>query len=550
MFVRQQRVRKEGRDYCYLKVVENSWEAGRTVQRTILNLGNVVHWPAGRLTDLVRVLGRFVDADFAHLSDVRFSDCRQLGPFLPAQALWDELQIGSRVRGFLCMRRVDPRVAEYAKVLVFNRLVAPRSKLGVSEWLAGQACIPGIDPGELPLAGYYRTLEYLLSIKPGLEQVLFQRRCHLFNQEVSLVFYDLTSTYFEGRGCGRAAHGYSRDHRPDRLQIEIGLLVDDEGIPIGHEVFAGNRSDPTTVTDMLERLQNRFRIRRCIFVGDDAMNTESNIREVVRRQYEYITSLSLRSPGVGPELVAARPAVTTFRPVGENLWILELPERDGTRYVAAYNPERAQASRRHRRERLRRCLTWLRERQAPPKPNGRNRQPEKDLPLAVKLLQREHCQGLIEVWKEGGEPLQWRMNRAAWRQECRMDGLQILQTNSHTLTDEEVARGYRTLWRAEAAFRNLKDVLGLRPIRHWQDARVEGHVFICVLAYTLERLMDQALARAGLATTARMALEELKSIQVATLAVADRTIRRRSEISARQQELLRALGVGSVPELW
>jgi transposase len=144
----------------------------------------------------------------------------------------------------------------------------------------------------------------------------------------------------------------------------------------------------------------------------------------------------------------------------------------------------------------------------------------------------------------------WKLDRDSLRKASRFDGILVLKTNSKTLSVEEVAKGYRTLWRVEDAFRHIKDHIGLRPIRHWNDSRVLGHVFVCVLAYTLERLYERELAKAGLGITARAALDELRSMVVATLEVGEKHLRRRSEITPRQRQLLAAVGITEVPELW
>lgn len=553
MFVRQQVVSKEGREYRYLKILETRSEQGRSVQRTLVNFGNVQQWPPERLEQALRKVSEFLELDLVSLDTVRFHDCRQLGPFLPAAALWDELGLDDLIRDALRDRRIDLPVAAFAKAMVLNRLVEPRSKKAVWEWLARDVQIPGLDPTGLPLHGYYRTLEYLLRAKRPLEKAFHARVRHLFNQDLSLVFWDLTSTYFEGSHCSRAKHGYSRDHRPDCVQIELGLLVDGEGIPIGHELFEGNVKDVATVLPALERLKRDFGIRRCVFVGDDGMASEPNLKLLEMYRYEYITSLSLRNSGIGAELVAYRPPLSSFGQLASNLWLKPLRQEGKVRYLASYNPDRAAASRRHRRRRLRDCLGYLRSLQAPRKPRARPRTPDELRKFAEAFVQRKGCAHLLRL--STGEPerhqgLEWELDRAALRQEHRMDGLLILQTNAQKLTDEEVARGYRTLWRVEDAFRHLKDGLRLRPIRHWQDARVQGHVFVCVLAYLLERLLERKLEQAGRSASARSALAELRSINVASLTAEGHVVRRRSQITPEQQQLLRVLGVSTVPEVW
>ena len=549
MFVRKITLRKGARQYSYLKVVANSWQQGRAVQQTLVNLGNVENWPAEKLEELIGVLTGFLEMDLVSLGNVRFGECRMLGPYLPLCRLWERLGLDGILAKLLSLRRVDMRAIGCAKAMVVSRLVDPASKKAVYESVGRDWEIPGVEPDCLPLAGYYRTLEYLCEHKCSIEKAIHAKLVHLFNQDVSVVFYDLTSACFEGRGPSMAKHGYSRDRRPDLVQIEIGLLVDAEGLPIGHEVFDGNVKDVTTVIGTLDRLQRDFGVKRCIFVGDDGMTSEANLAQVAKRGYEYITSVSLGKSGVGRKLVDGARKVRDWAPIAENMLLEPLGEIAGARYIATYNPSRAAASREHRIARLRRSIESLRALQAPAKPRGRRRSADQLFAAANRLLVGKGCESVIRL-ERTQTGFEWSLDRDALRKAYRTDGMLVLVTNSTTLSDAEVARGYRTLWRVEDAFRHIKDSIGLRPIRHWNDSRVLGHVFVCVLAYTLERLYERELAKAGLDVSARAALDELRSIVVASLQAGQRRIRRRSEITARQRTLLAAAGVTEVPELW
>ena len=449
----------------------------------------------------------------------------------------------------LADRKADPRAICCAKAMVLSRLVEPRSKKAVWESVSQSIEIPGVDGQGLPLCSYYRTLEYLSAAKNKIEKAIHGRLTNLFNQDVSLVFYDLTSAYFEGRHCAMAKHGYSREHRPDLVQIEIGILVDAEGLPIGHEVFDGNLKDVTTVLGTLKRLHDDFGVRRCVFIGDDGMASEANLAEVNSRGYEYITSLAMGKSKIALKLLADAPRLRDWTRVSETLWVQEFASVDGVRYIGTYNPDRAASSREHRKARLRKCIEFLRRLQAGPKPRGRNRTLDESFAAADRCLVQKGCAEMIRLERRA-DSLGWTLEMDALRKACRMDGISILKTNSMSLSDQEVARGYRTLWRVEDAFRHIKDGIGLRPIRHWNDSRVLGHVFVCVLAYTLERLYERELQRAGLDLTARSAIDQLRSIVVATLEAGDRSVRRRSEITRRQRQILDAAGVKEVPEIW
>jgi len=270
--------------------------------------------------------------------------------------------------------------------------------------------------------------------------------------------------------------------------------------------------------------------------------------------YEYITSLSLGKSVIGQEIAAAPGWRQSLCELAPDLWLCPVRQEGLIRYSASYNPERAHSTQRHRKERLRKCLAYLatsrRAQQPSPHKKGRRTTNEQRLKAAENFIRQRGCHKMLHVRLSEDGCLDWNIDRCWLRREKRMDGLLVLKTNSQTLTDKEVAQGDRTLWRVEDASRHIKTPIELRPIRHWKDPRVLGHVFVRVLAYTLERLLDKQLEEAGLRVTARAAMTELRSITVATLEAYDLKIRRRSELTARQQLLLSAMGMSSVPELW
>jgi hypothetical protein len=550
MFIREQVVRKGGTDYRYLKVVENRWEAGRSRQETLVNLGNVANWPQGKLEQVVSKLSSFLGLETCELRDIRFADCRKLGPYLPLVQLWSELGLDDIIDASLSDRHIELPVKDYARAMVFSRLVAPKSKKAVWEMMEREVIVPGLTSDTLPLHGYYRALEYLNDAKPTIEKLLHARLKNLFNQDVSLVFYDLTSSYFEGKTCQMAKHGYSREHRPDCLQIQIGLLVDAEGVPIAHEVFNGNIKETTTVIGVLDRLKTTFGVRRCVFVSDDGMASAANLKTVAERGYEYITSLQLGNSVLAARLLRVLPRRSDFTPLRENMWIYVLPEENGVRYIASYNTERAHAVRPKRQERMRKCIEKLRQLAAPAVPGRARPDPHKVLAKAEASLRSKGCERFFRVGLNEAGVLTFRLDKPGVRNARQREGMMILTTNSTTLTDAEVADGYRNLWRVENAFRHIKDMVALRPIRHWKDVRVLGHVLVCVLAYTLERLLDRRLGNAGQDVSAQAALQRLSTITVANLSLGELSLRRRSEITSDQRKLLTAAGVGTVPEIW
>lgn len=558
MFVRKLRVKKAHQQYEYLKVVENVREHGKISQKTLVNLGNVSHWSPAKLEQLITLLAAFIEMPIGtppatSLDDIQVSAPKLLGPFLALDPLWKQLDM-DRILAASLPAAHDPRLAACIKALVFTQLISPRSKLSAHTYVAQHAEMPGIAGDALPLQCYYRALTALAAAQKAIEHAVHERLRDLFNRDVSLVFYDLTSSYFEGTHCAKAQYGYSRDHRPDLVQIEIGLLVDNRGVPIGHDVFEGNIKDVSTVLNALERLQHEFSITRCVFVGDDGMASEHNLAQVAACGYEYITSLSLGKSSRGQQLLAAAPPRAHWHDLKDLACRIhvfpEVADSPGITHVGTYNAARAASTRDKRARRLRTCLKFAQEINGASSRRISANTAEKRLRRVDRFFRQKHCTEFFTLSLTSENQVCCVLKREALRQARRADGVLILQSNSTTLTAEDITRGYRSLWMVENAFRHLKDPLQMRPIRHWSDPRVLGHIFICVLAFTLERLYELALETHHLPYTARKAFEELSDIVTVLLEANGKSVRKRSKISAEQRKLLSAVGVKEVAEIW
>ena len=218
--------------------------------------------------------------------------------------------------------------------------------------------------------------------------------------------------------------------------------------------------------------------------------------------------------------------------------------------MGTYNGARAASTRAKRARRLRACLNLLQDLSEKSPKKATEKAANKKLLKAERFLRQKCCQKFFSLSVNEAHQLCYAFSREIFRQEWQKDGVLILQTNSTTLSEEEIVRGYRSLWMVEDAFRHLKDPLHLRPIRHWSDPRVLGHIFICVLAFTLERLYDLALEKYQLPISARKALEKLSDIETVLLQAQGKTLRKRSQISIEQQKLLSAVGIKEVMKLW
>ncbi|MDI6739353.1 MAG: IS1634 family transposase [Candidatus Edwardsbacteria bacterium] len=445
--------------------------------------------------------------------------------------------------------RFGVEVVMAVKAMVFNRLSNPKSKLAVSQWLPSQY-LPGVDAGRLSLHHFYRALEVLQHHKERLEDWCFDRLTNLLNLDLSLVFYDLTSTYFEGQGPEIACHGYSRDHRPDCHQIQIGLLVNGDGLPISHYVFDGARSEQKTLPQLVNELRSRFQLKRCIFVADDGIVTTATMDTLKQAGYQTICAARMGQEKKVPELISLAPDVqadpAAWHKVKDNLWIYELPRRvDGYRICVVFNPVRQQSQRRKRELRLLECQAYLESFTARTKRGGRKNGSKVEQQID-RWLRAKGARKYFEFSRSGPHQLAFSINRAALEKAERLDGMLILKTDAEQLSPVEVALGYRTLTQVEAAFDEIKNFIKLRPIRHWADLRVRGHVTVCVLAYLLESVLENILAESNNKMTARKALELTKSLKVIKMNLAGKELYKTTRFTPEQMELYRLLGMSEI----
>lgn len=348
MFVRAKTVRSGKRTYRYLHIVENRWEKGRTRQHILGSLGRLEDLQAQG--DLERVIRQLVE----HCPSVQLVRaqaagtlqvlCDKLwGPVLVFERLWEELGLKELLVQAARRRKFGFDFERMVFAQVLQRFLEPGSDLRGSKWVQTVQA-EGFET--LRLAHFYRSLGPLWDRKKTIEQALYQRGLDLFNQELDLVFFDTTSTYFEGTSLrGWAKLGKSKDHRPDHLQLVIGVVLRKDGFPICCEIWPGNTADMTTVLPILDRLKERFRIRRVIFVCDRGMVSKENLKELTAASYEYIVGVKMRG------LVEVRDEVLgragRYHIVGPNLQVKEVFV-DDRRYVVCYNPEEAAKDRRDR----------------------------------------------------------------------------------------------------------------------------------------------------------------------------------------------------------
>ena len=548
MFIRSVKIpSSNGTVNEYVRIVASVREQGKVKQKVIANLGRRDTLEAV-LPQLVRFLRGEDDAqrlarELGHAGPIEAVDASTWGPMLVTRhffdqlGLWSLLDAGRRWPKLLPEEDANDDWVSRVLVLIANRLVRPCSEHALAQWLetdytcdrAGRRYVPcwkqqgrvQVDLAQLQC--WYRTLDHLLLNKDSLEVALYERLRTLFEFQAELVFYDITSTYFEGHGPPELAkHGYSRDGKPRNVQVVVGVVMV-AGWPIAHHVWAGNRRDSTTVKEVIDDLGRRFRFSRIVFVGDRGMVTESNLAMLQERaDHGFLVGMTRRQ---NPEAEALIDRVAEARwldcPMGITVQEKKNPprtrvqevrcDRAGVRVFVVDSDERRAYEERQRTkamQRVRAGLAKLQTRVA----KGQLKQPEKIGAAVERTLQKNHGYRYY-AWELKEGRLEIVEHPVNLPREKKYEGKYLIQTDQVEMTPREAVEHYKDLSEVERGFRSLKDPLGMRPIWHQTARRVQAHIFVAALAFLIERMLERALKEAGLSLSARSAMEALQTIR-------------------------------------
>jgi len=484
---------------------ESFRQNGRVCKRTLCNLSG---WSPAHVEGLRGVLkgGTVIPAEHD-----AFIITRSLPHGHVAAALGTARKIGlDRILG-----PAGDRCRDLVLALLVGRILDPVSKLAAARTLspATASCSLGeaLGLGEVSDAELYAALDWLLERQAAIETALARR--HL--QNGTLVLYDVSSSYMEGRCCPLAKLGYNRDGKKGMLQIVYGLLCAPDGCPVAIEVFDGNTGDPTTLATQIDKLKQRFGLSHVVLVGDRGMITQARIDEDVKSAgLDWITAL--RAPAIKELLNSGALQLTLFDT--RDMASITSPDFPGERLVVCRNPDLADERARKREELLaatEKDLAAIKTRV------GRKRDPLRgtaEIALAVGAVLNTYKMKKHFDLTITDDTFSYARKTAEIAAEAATDGLYVVRTSlsEATLGDADTVRSYKSLALVERAFRCIKTVdLNVRPVYHWLEGRVRAHVFLCMLSYYLEWHMRQCLAPMLFDDTDKDEAEALRSSVVA-----------------------------------
>ena len=522
---------------AYYHLVESYRLDGKVKQRTLMSLGRVED---GKLDQLAEAISKHSDklSVFNLAKDVDVKDTYILGPLLVLRRMMDELGVSECLS--ILQGRHQKLQFDFEKVVftqICSRFLKPVSKLSLYDNWLGRMYPKMVEHG-IALQHIYRSLDLLCEHKDEIERFLYSYGKNLFNINVDVVLYDLTTLRFESTRTDLGElrqFGYSKEMRSDCTQVVLGLLTDTQGIPLCFEVHPGNTFEGDTLNGIVDRISRKLVVRRFIFVADRGLFSFDNLEHIKSREGEFIVGLRMG--------VLKQQLQETFFNLQSFIWKTpELAVMETTlgedRCIITWSKTRAERDRKAREEVLDKIKTRLSSKK----------------PLSKKFITNRSYKKYLSVKGE----TQCTLNHKAIAKEAEKDGFFGIITNVKEMTAMEIVSNYKELWRIEDAFGEMKGTLKSRPMFHWTDKRIIGHLVLCFLSHFCEAHLTKKLRELNMAQksksiekgvvkqrplTAVAAMEELSRVMAVPVRIKKETIWLRTDIPYNAIKLMKAVGM-------
>ncbi|MGH8694024.1 MAG: IS1634 family transposase [Burkholderiales bacterium] len=580
MFLKRLERRKNGKKHTYWALVQSVRTARGSRHRVVAYLGELRKSEQSGWAQLGRRLnGRTRpepslfdpphDDDpsddepvLVKLKGIRLEELRDFGDVWLALGLWRLLGLNTLLSGLMPAGREEVPWPVVAAILTIARFCEPSSELHIADTWYRRTTLPdllGVAVVQVHDDRLYTGLDQLLEHKEAIEKHLKERLGDLFDLKYDLLLYDVTSTYFEGqcKGNPMAKHGYSRDSRPDCLQVCIGLVVTTDGIPLGYEVFDGNKNDSKTVKDIIEAMEKKYGKANRVWVMDRGMVSEANLTFLRERGGSYIVG----TPKAMLRQFEKHLAGKDWQAVQEGVEVKLVPRPGGAEtFILARSADRGEKEKAMHQRFVDRMEAGLKKLQAAAE-NGRLKS-EAEAQHRLGRLHERYWRAtrafdvkiapIPEPRGKARVSITWERN-ARWTEWMTLSqGCYLLRTNLTNADAPTLWKRYTQLTDAEWAFRIDKHELEIRPIWHRKEDRVKAHILVCFLAFCLWKTLAQWMRRAGLGDAPRTLIEEFAKIKSGDVVLpaqlrdgSTRTIRLRCVTTPdeAQQVLLNRLGL-------
>ena len=539
----------------YYKVVESYRDEDNKVKHKILlNLGPISHEKAEKLKTLLEAY-REPELICSSLEDILVTEHIK---YLEVALLYQLLKKWGLDKLFSDFKFVVP--------MIINRCLEPQSKIRVTSWVDRTILPQLLDTGYAKVNPYaiYSELDQINDMETKIQKHLFQK----LDDDSQALFYDITSTYFEGESCILCARGYSRDHRPDKKQIVIALVINEKGYPFYWKVLPGNTQDVTTLVDLAKTLKQDFGLKKCTLIFDRGMVSQDNLDFLDEKELDFVTALdkdqiktlelfdfSLFKEFDPDQEIENQ--LTGFQKYDEDMYYQE-KQRDGIRYILGFNQAMHQDQKEAFQKKLEKTLDFFKEKnqnlaQAKRSRNRDRLKNQLDRKLKKKNLHKIISYQLldkkIEVNRKDGSSrtvnsfkIKTEINEEELKKVVSLFGLScfITKIKRDDLKAFRVIASYRSKYLIEQSFKVIKNMVKLRPVYLTMEERVKAHVTICMISYFLLMEMENTLKSSQLELSSSEALEELSDCQVSKIKIEnlDKQIRRLTTPTELQKKLV------------
>lgn len=493
-------------NYKYCQVVESFKQAGVTRHKVLFNLGRLdIIQGNPSFQNFARRLCQLSKAESpTSLDTISEAEITNWG-YIVYKKIWKDFGL-DRILDFIgSKKKISYSLWQTSLLMAISHLLSPSSKLSCYN---NQARYTNINP--VGLNDIYRSLDILAESKEKIEGQIFEINKNLFNMSIDVVFYDATTFSFSSVIADSLKDfGYSKEGKPNRVQVVMGLLIDCYGRPIGYEIFPGNTFDGKTLSSALDKLEGRFGIRKVIIVADKGITSKVNLKEIIDRGYFYIFAYRLKSASAKVRDEVLSGGYSQIRNTDDALSYKVISHKDvfyidskkesiDQKVIITYSEKRAKKDALDRQKMIDRAQDLLKD---------------------FSKIKASNRRGAKKYIAQEGQNINYLLDTAAIEADSRFDGYYAIATNQNNLSAQDVISAYHNLWRIEQSFRIIKTSLEVKPIFVWTEKRIRGHFVICFLAFLLARHLEYKLNKNNISASAEKIREALNSLNFAKVSL-------------------------------
>jgi transposase len=519
MFIK---ITKSG-NYKYAQAVESFKQAGVTRHKVLFNLGRLDNIQGSQsFQNFARRLLQLSNAASpTSLDSISEAEMSNWG-YIAYKKIWQDFSLDKILSTIASGTKISFDLSKTSFLMAASHLLCPCSKLSVYN---NQHRYTNLDP--VGLNDIYRSLDILADSKEKIEKEIFETNRNLFNLSVDVVFYDVTTFSFSSvRPDGLKDFGYSKEGKPNKVQVVMGLLIDCYGRPIGYEIFAGNTFDGKTLPAALDALEKRFGIRKVVIVADKGIASKVNLKSITDKGYSYIFAYRLKSASDKIKAEVFCGGYSQLQDSDESLSykVISNKESLAQKIIITYSEKRAKKDKIDRQRMIDKAQNLLED---------------------FSKIKASNRRGAKKYIKSQSSDINYFLDTAAIDADSAFDGYSAIATDQNELGPQDVISAYHNLYKIEQSFRIMKSSLEVEPIFVWTPKRIKGHFVICFLAFLLERHLEFKLHKNNIVASAEKIREALNSLNFAKVSLGKNTYFIKTKATDLANKILRILKIGS-----